>query len=237
MIKKMLFIFIYALCSFGGIMLSNQSAYALSTPHIIIDGEVWLLSIENGNRLFLLPDTYYAKIDNMDDNFYYVTFNGVAGKVEKNLVSTVGYHAQAAGTMKEINIHSQYSDFVSIALKSSMDTSAQDIIVPVNESFIFIGEYPLTEIWYCVRYNEKIGYIKATRTTIPEMEIPSFIPEAIESAEPPPIENPITEKNFLKDPKVLRIIIIIGLSIPAIILIFLLFKPQKPKRHRYYYEE
>lgn len=236
MLKKLLPAIIFAFCMLCSIPLL-QSASALTTPHIIIDGEVWLLDTDNGNRLFLLPDTYYAKIDTLDENFYYITFNGISGKVEKSSVSTVGYHAQAAGTMQEINIHPQYSDFVSIALKSSMDSSAEDIIIPVDESFIFLGEYPLSEMWYFVRYNESVGYIKASRTTIPEMELPPFVPETVAGEDPPDIDPPSKDKNFFKDPSFLRIIIIIGLSIPAVVLIFLLFKPQKPKRHRYYYEE
>lgn len=235
MLKKLLPVLIFSICLLCCFS-SMQVVYALSTPHIIIEGEVWLLDKNKGSRLFLLPDTYYAKIDNMDDNFYYITFNGVSGKVEKTLVSTVGYHTQAAGTMKEIKIHPQFNDFVSIALKSSMDASAEDIILPVDESFIFLGEYPLSEMWYCVRYNESIGYIKASRTTIPEMVIPAFVPETIQGGSPPAVEKPEKE-SFIKDPAFLRIIIIIGLSIPAVILIFLLFKPQKPKRQRYYYEE
>lgn len=210
---------------------NGMTAFAVSTPHIIIEGEVWLLDSQ-GSRLFLLPDSYYAKIDNMDNDFYYVTFNGISGKVGKNLVSTIGYHTQAGGTMQELRIDPQFYDFKTIALKSSMD-GGEEILLTVSDSFIFLGEYPLTEMWYCIRYNEKIGYIKAARTTAPDIQIPIFNPE-----------NPDTEtggettipKTVEKAP-ITRILIIAGLCVPAIILIFLLFKPQKPRKRRYYYDE
>src|SRR5690554_1671709 len=119
MLKKLSLAIIFCIIFFG-FFYSAEAAKALTTPHIVIEGEVWLLDIESGKRLFLLPDTYYAAIKNMDENFYYVTFNGVEGKVEKQLVSTVGYHTQAAGTMQELKVHPQYGDFVTIALKTSM---------------------------------------------------------------------------------------------------------------------
>lgn len=238
MLKKfVLFLIVIIACLVCNIPLAGYS-YALSTPHIIITEGVWLLDIESGSRLFLLPDTYYAQIDNMDNNFYYITFNGVAGKVEKSIVATVGYHTQATGTMQEIKIHSQYYDFKTIILKSSMDLSSEDFFLPVDESFIFLGQYPLAEMWYCIRYNDNIGYIKALRTTLPELEIPNFVAEyETDTVEPATIEKPEQPPINFKDPSILRILIIIGLSIPALLIIFLLFRPQKGKKTRYYYSE
>jgi hypothetical protein len=207
---------------------------AVSTPHVVIEGEVWLLDSQ-GSRLFLLPETYYAKIDNMDNDFYFITFNGISGKVGKNLVSTIGYHTQASGTMQELRIDPQYYDFKTIALKSSMD-GGEEILLPVNDSFIFLGEYPLTEMWYCIRYNDKIGYIKAARTTAPNIQIPVFKPE-----QPQQPNTSGGGSEIIDTPKekasLLRILIIAGLCVPAVILIFLLFKPQKPRKRRYYYDE
>ncbi|HHT83068.1 MAG TPA: hypothetical protein GXZ92_01220 [Clostridiales bacterium] len=237
MLKKLSLAIIFCIIFFG-FFYSAEAAKALTTPHIVIEGEVWLLDIESGKRLFLLPDTYYAAIKNMDENFYYVTFNGVEGKVEKQLVSTVGYHTQAAGTMQELKVHPQYGDFVTIALKTSMDSAGEDIHLPVNDSFIFLGLYPLSEMWYCVMYQDKIGYIKAQRTTVPEMQIPEFAPEQPNGEDKgQPSGNDKKEKSFFKKESTLRIIIIAGLSVPAVVLIALLFKPRKTKRGRYYYEE
>lgn len=211
----------------------GEPCYALSTPHIVIGDGVWLLERDSGIRIFLLPATYYAKIDNLDNDFYYITFNGVSGKVEKSLVSSVGYHTQAAGTMQELSIDPQYSDFSAITLKSSMDSSQQEFQVPTTEKFIFLGKYPLSEMWYCVRTGDKIGYIKASRTSLPELDIPAFVPEASEDA-PAAVENP-TESPA--NQKILRVVIIASVCFAGLILIFLMFKPQKSRKKKYYYDD
>ena len=119
-----------------------------------------------------------------------------------------------------------------------MDSAGEDIHLPVNDSFIFLGLYPLSEMWYCVMYQDKIGYIKAQRTTVPEMQIPEFAPEQPNGEDKgQPSGNDKKEKSFFKKESTLRIIIIAGLSVPAVVLIALLFKPRKTKRGRYYYEE
>ncbi|HHU43804.1 MAG TPA: hypothetical protein GXZ42_05745, partial [Clostridiales bacterium] len=205
--KARLFLVIAVILSF---LYPMRYCFALSDPHIVVEEEVWLLDKQSGSRLFILPKTYYAKIDTMDDDFYYVTFNGISGKVERNLVSTVGYHAQAAGTMQEMRIHPKFSDFNTIALKSSMDASSEDIIMPVSESFIFLGEYPLSEKWYYVRYNDKIGYIRASRTTVPDIQIPDFVPEKPDTQPVQPPQDLGKKESFFKNPSFLRIIIVAG---------------------------
>lgn len=110
---------------------------ATGTPHVVVSGEVWLLD-ENGVKLFLLPDTYYARINNLDDGYYYITFNGVSGKVSKNVVSTTGYHATAKGTTAELQVNKDYVEFVSINLKAEPTLSATNVVaMPVTDSFHF----------------------------------------------------------------------------------------------------
>ena len=46
------------------------TAFAVDIPYVVIGENVWLLDVESGSRLFLLPETYYAKISNLDENFY-----------------------------------------------------------------------------------------------------------------------------------------------------------------------
>lgn len=223
-----LYLLILALISAG----SPTAFAATGTPHIIIDGEVWLLD-DGGNRLFLLPDTYYAKINNLDDTYYYVTFNGVSGKVSKNVVTTTGYHTTAPGTSAEIKVNDNFSDFVSISLKAAPSSAAQNIAaVPTPDAFTFLGHYPTqTEgVWYYCKYGDYYGYIKQDRTTMTELNIGTFVPEA-----PQETEEKDPPKNLLDglEGKELRILIIIGLAIPAVLIIFLLFRPQ---RNRKYYD-
>jgi|AGTN01.1.fsa_nt_gi hypothetical protein len=207
---------------------------ATDTPHVVISGEIWLMD-ENGNKIFLLPDTYYARINNLDDNYYYITFNGVPGKVSKNVVSTVGYHTTAKGTSFDIQVSPDYSEFVGINLKSSPSLSANNVVViPTSDYFTFIGEYPSSEgEWYYVKYNQYYGYIRQERTTAPVLNIETFTPEAAPANNDPGGSNSDPGKGILSgiDQKGLRIIIIVGLAVPAILIIFLIFRPSKNKKY------
>lgn len=208
-----------------------------STPHVIISGEVWLLT-ETGERLFLLPDSYYARINNLDESYYYVTFNGVNGKVSKNIVSTTGYHTTAQGTMRDINVASEYAEFVSINLKALPDLSSQNVTaIPISEPFTFLGIYPSEDgVWYYVKYAEYYGYLKQERTTMPTYQVTPFVPETLPvSAPEEEVEKENNNEPLPLDTN-LKIIIIVGLAVPALFLVILLFKNNN-KKERYYRDE
>lgn len=214
--------------------IKTYDAKAVDLPYVVVGKDLWLLSKSSGQRLFLLPESYYARIDNIDDTFYYVTFNGVSGKVEKNLASTIGYHTEADGTMQELRIDSKYSIFTEIKLKSTMEGSSTDIPVPVDGSLIFIGKYLLTEEWYYVKYDNHYGYIKAEFTNKPTLSINAFIP----AVKPMAIggDEGTVEKE-VENNRVVKVLVITGLSVVLIIILVVLFRPGKNNKHRYYYEE
>lgn len=236
--KKIVMILILIIINF--VMLTMvvplNTAYALDFPYIVIDGEVWLLDKTTGNRIFLLPESYYAKIDNIDDSYYYVTFNGVNGKVDKTKVSSVGYHTTATDTILDLQIGEKYRIFTGIKLKSTMDSSGTDIEVPTNESLIFLGKYPSSDMWYYVKYNEVCGYIRAEFTTQPSLVIPAFVPE--EKPLTDGGETPAPDDGKIKPtPDLIKILVISGLCVGLAIIIILVFRPHKNKNNRYYYEE
>jgi hypothetical protein len=238
------FAFLIGLLAFSAAVLAAQpdcQAYAATgTPHIVISGEVWLLN-ESGEKLFLLPDTYYARINNLDDAYYYVTFNGVSGKVSKNVVSTTGYHIVASGTSLEMQIDSKYIEFVSINLKKQPNIASENVVaLPVTDSFTFIGQYPTMDgMWYYVKYNQYYGYIRSERTSIPDIRIAAFQPEAEPSSDNS--QDNIQEENkglteFFNglEGNTLRVIVIAALAVVAILVIFVLFRPKKGRKEKYY---
>lgn len=222
-----LFITMIATC----LLPASSFAEATSTPHIVVSGDVWLLS-ESGEKLFLLPDTYYARINNLDENYYYVTFNGVNGKVVKTSVSTVGYHATATGTSRDMTIAGDYSEFVAINLKKAPDIGADNACqVPLGETITYVGSYPTDgTLWYYAQYNGSYGYVKAERTSMKSPSIPAFVPETLPVEETPETDD--TDKTVLDklDDTELKIVIIVGLAIPAIAVVILLFRPALSKR-------
>lgn len=209
------------------VMLSTtpKVAYAdNSTPHVVIEADIWLYD-DKGEKIFMLPKSYYARINNLDDTYYYVTFNGVAGKIKKNEVRAVGYEFQATGTTADLTISSDYADFYGLQLKKHPDTQADNALtIPMNATFTFIGKYPsgTGETWYYVKYENTLGYVKANRTSAPDLEIPLFTPEV--SASPVPEEEEKKDSIISSiDSTELKIIIIAGLAIPAVAIVVLIF--------------
>lgn len=195
---------------------------------------MWLLRSDTGSRLFLLPETYYARVENLDEEFYYVTFNGIGGKVERSTVSSIGYHTEATGTICELRLDPKFSYFTEIRLKGSMDGGSADATAPVSGSFLFLGKYPTdSDLWYYVRYNDVCGYLKAEFTTSPDLYIAPFVPEPKPETDEEPIEV-IEEKN---DGRLVKILVISGASVAAVVLLVVLFRPRKKGAHRYYYED
>lgn len=230
--RALILIGIFVLTGIFCIPIMSDCAQSVDIPYVVIGTETWMLSKDSGQKLFLLPHSYYAKIDNIDENYYYVSFNGVGGKVEKNNVSTVGYHTEAEGTLQELKVDAKYSIFTEIKLKSSMEGASNDIPVPVDGSLIFIGKYPLAEEWYYVKYDNLYGYIKAEFTNKTSITINDFIP-AVKPVEP--ISDGIIEED--DNNKVIKILVITGLSVVLITILIVLFRPTKSNKHRYYYED
>jgi len=234
-LKKTIFILaiiLLVLLSKGG-----ETAYAgTGTPHIIISGDVWLLDEMSGEKLFLLPDTYFARInDSFDAEYYYVTFNGVSGKISRNLVSATGYHTTAKGTGVDMRVSDEtYSKYGSIRLRSAPSYAAKEITqIPVENGFYFVGKYPTDSgIWYYINYSGVYGYIESEITNQPVLNIEDFIPESAPVTNTP-TDNPDTDGNIFSGIKgsELRIIIIIGLSVPAVLMLFLLFRPSKSRKY------
>ena len=197
------------------------------TPHIVIEGETWLYD-EKGEKIFLLPITYYARINNLDEVYYYVTFNGVHGRVKKNEVRAVGYNYSVPSSAQDLTLKEEYADFSGIELKKYPDLSAETITsIPSKSTFTFLGKYPTAsgEKWYYVRYENSLGYVKAERTNAPDLNIPDFVPE-IESSSNTEDGDEILEEEVVKslDSTELKIIIIVGLAVPAVAIVVLLFK-------------
>ncbi|MFA6866800.1 MAG: hypothetical protein WCR54_04705 [Clostridia bacterium] len=224
--------------SYGGVVL------ALDMPYVYNENDVWLLDRDTGEKLFVLPSTYYAKLDNIDDIYYMVTFNGVKAKIEKDKVSTIGYHTTPKSTICDIQIAEKYRVFAEIKLKATMN-GTEDVLVSTNANLIFLGEYNIEDkVWYYVSFEEKKGYLQPEFTTIPEMKFDKFLPEINESQ---PVVDKIDteptkddEKSFLDDLKnndLAKILVISGLCLVLVVLIILIFVPSKHRKNRYYYEE
>jgi hypothetical protein len=217
-------------------------ACAVDVPHAIIGDGTWLLNNE-GAKIFLMPAGYYAKILSMDENYYYVIFNGVNGKISRSNTSVVGYNLIAKGTSEALCIDDEYFDFDSIFLKKNPITSSENVtLIPTTDGFIFLGEYPQDDkaLWYYIKYNQFYGYIKSTRTNKSTITYDKFVPDGVNEAISPESNNaPIPDGNS-KDKKTnfkenaVRAAIVIGLVIPTGFVVILIFRSGKTRK---YYDE
>lgn len=203
-------------------LMSGASALgSTAVPYVECTADTWLYS-ESGEKIFQIPTSYYARINNLDDLYYYVTFNGVAGKINKNEVSSLGYEGTAKGTSLEIRTSEKYADFTEIQLKERPDGSSKTLTsIPYEEEYTFLGKYPTEwgEIFYCVRYSGLIGYVKSERTSEPDLTIEPFIPEASPPKTQSGAQTPTTPFDDLE----LKIIVILGIAIPAVGIVVLIF--------------
>ena len=210
---------------------TERVCFATDSPYIVVGENVWLCG-EQGEKIFLLPESYYAAVVGIDETYYTVVFNGVSGKVPKASVSVVGYHEQAAGTAQTLHVSEKYSAFTGLKLRLSPDTSADsdEAFVPVGEPFTYLGAYPTADgTWYYVCYGEAYGYVLSDfcdRT----VEIKPFVPEQKTES---PIEEEEEEK---KEDGLLKILVVSGVAVTIVILLLVLILPRKGKKTRYYYE-
>jgi len=223
------FVFFAAISAFF-VDIKTEVSHAADMPYVSIGENVWLLDIDTGRKLFLLPETYYAPLDNIDGEYYVVTFNGIKGKVNKDSVSVTGYHTTASGTVQEIKIDAKFQVFTAIKLKSVMEGAGEEYPVPTDASLYFIGKYPAEENWYYVRYNEVCGYIKAEYTTAPDLQIAPFVPEQPQQDNQP--EQPKSD-----DGNLTKILVITGVCVAAVVVLIIIFIPKKKGTGKYYYED
>ena len=211
----------------------REICYAQDMPYVVIDKDVWLLR-EDGEKLFLLPETYYAPLVGIDETYYEVTFNGVAGKIPKSSVSVTGYHQEATGTTQTLHISEKYSSFTALRIRTAPGGPMEEDApaVPVGEPFTFLGDYPSADgEWYYVCYGDKYGYVSAEFCD-KKIEVQPFVPE-----EKPSDDVPVEEvKEEKKEDDLLKILVIAGVAVTIVILLFVLLLPRKGKKTRYYYE-
>lgn len=242
--KKALLFIIMLTLSFAAGICHGLTVFAVDNPYIYSAEDQWLLDRDTGEKLFLLPASYYAKLDNIEENYYFVTYNGVQAKIEKDKVSTIGYHTTPKSTICDIQLEEKYRVFTEIRLKKTLG-GGESYLVPTSANMIFLGVYPIDEdtTWYYVGYEDKKGYLNPEFTTKAEISFEKFEPEVKESEQNSGIDSSNSDGkkstiiDSIKNNSLVKILIISGLCLILVVLIILIFVPSKHRKNRYYYEE
>lgn len=188
---------------------------------------------------FSIPTTYYAKVLNTESeqNFLSVEYMGYVGCIEN-----------VDGAQHETNVESPYHGEITITLVSNVNLregapdSRHEYVYDSSEDKIsVVGEYidGASVKWYALMLNDDTNtlyYAKAVDTSNPNVV---FSPHqnSISSPTPPANEEKGDENGDGVNNTVVRAILIIGIIIPALIILFLIFKPGKKVRKRRYQEE
>jgi len=165
---------------------------------------------------FYLPlGTYAKRLDSSRTNHYEVSYNGIHGYVKKTEIADTLY----------TDIAQPYSN-TAITLNSSAKVyrdeinSADNFLLPSGDTLMYIGKIisGTGTIWYAVKRSDSVDHIYFVK----ESEV--YTPQS----EP---ENEDTQPAEAPQGDAVKILLIIGIVIPAVIIVFLLFKPRKRKRY------
>jgi hypothetical protein len=183
-----------------------------------------------------LPLSYYVKITGSTDTHYVVEYQEnsqnyyvVSGYVLKSeLTPELNVPQTPFYASKELSV----TAFSTILKKSNTsDSSSENTVLTLFQDYKinYYGRLPSVDggEWYFVKYQEYFGYVKGTDVSaadIPMHPTPMPTPSA-------PAASPSAETTAAPlDGSLMRLILILGISIPAIIIVILLFKPDKSAR-------
>lgn len=214
--------------------------YAEDTKYILIENNSTNLyrDAECTDSLCTLPASYYAQYKSENDKSYEVVFAGANGYIKKS---------DASAPQKDSLVSSDYENMVS-KLSQSKTTKTTMLLnisnystlrtVDTDINFTYIGKTNKDVMgrsiqFYYVRIGNDLGLFKAD--DLPSFTIPTY-------TKPTPAQTSTNEANADANAKtqpsestngVVRILLIIGICIPAVTIVYLLFKPAKAPDARY----
>lgn len=204
------------------------------------------LSIGGEQALFSIPETYYFNIIDKDgDNKYFITYNNISAsagcyiKADESSFAelTAAETDNITGFTAELVLSGDSIEFYennSLRIKEALPYAAADV---TKVQFLGFATYNSTACAYVKLNDEKQGFmpveglkIKSDNTALSEYVIPdnpnySDVPD-----------NGTTDNKAsggIDNSKLIRIILIVGIVVPALVIMFLLFKPSKKNHYDY----
>jgi len=188
---------------------------------------------ENDNRYFLLPEGYYVRLDDAAaDDYYKVAYDGLNGYVKAEDVDIVSYIPKlkyASGQTLKIELkdsdYCNFREFPAVSSQKLLETG-----IPNGTEDIKFYNYVTAETvnWYFIEYSGQKGYVHGDYAVVTKAIAVN------DGAAEPVLE--ITDPsgnsgNKSKQPQPLDlttlIILIAVIGIPAIVIMFMLFRPRR----------
>lgn len=243
-----LIILLFTLLTLLQAMQSTSTIYAESTSFYaqIQSPNVYLYNDKLDTPIFEIPETFYVQLlENSVNGYYKAEYNGIVGYISENSIQCV---SNAPSTPYLVNVSFRNYGNQSSELRSEPSrvggTSTLICELPLYETnFEFIGKISgeevvpnRSDIWYYCKYTKnnqtKIGYIYSGLVDM----FSNYYSNPIDAY--PITKHPwkiVTNSNpaaNLSLPTHSQSLVILGISIPIIILLFALFRPVKNDNKR-----
>ena len=206
----------------------------------IVETNVMLYDAPNGRQITSLPQTYFAHVTGTVGDFFNVIFYDLTGFIRQNAVTKVDFEPITKFATGNLSV--MRGGTVPIFSRPTHLEASAIFYTPRGASHIFYGTisgsipYRTEEgyTWYFIRFlnssgQNEWGYVHSSNvnsSVIPPNDVQKVMIYAPEE----PIFTP-PEFNF---PPYLTVVFIVALCIPAILVMFLIFKKpkksQEPKR-------
>lgn len=191
------------------------------------------------NVYFLLPADYFVEITGSEGEFYRCAYDDLTGYVKKTAAQKVTY------TPKSIYPSDQVlklnNDGSPVNVRSVPEAAAEYIVgsIPAAAGSFKFYNYtsgaqivPSIDKWYFISYKSGDavirGYVYSAYVLV-EKDIPENDISAAIVQEPGGEDPPDGDDSLLND-KIMQVVVVIAIAIPAIFIVYLLFKKQKSAR-------
>ena len=214
---------------------STSGTFENGTYRAASDVDVYLISTA-GAVLFTIPSTYYFDITDYSDGKYAITYNGVSGlfiKTDANVARLTDADKEPRGGFSLELVLANDSDFY----KQGSFGFKKESVTPDNSpaiTFIGKGEHD-SKVCAYVRYGSDFGYIPYAnlKTKDGGVAMSDYIIDLHPNYRPNVVTDKNTEKKASDPNKLTRPILIVGIVVPALVIVLLLFKPSKKGRYDY----
>ena len=234
-------------------ILPTTKAYAEEGKFVKIETDGIYFTILRSNIKFEIPKNFYfLYTERTHENNFKGEYMGIEGYISQSTQLTIPesnvsiatpyfiYNDTVKGKANPLKVTENL--FLRESPSYENDSNKIGNELAADASIIFLGTctagaqtYNNTSYWYCVKAGETIGYVHESKTNAQGSLTSAKINELFNEA-------PVTDKNEqntyspeAESPQnnLMRILLIIGITIPAIIIVILLFKPSKKKNNSY----
>ena len=233
---KRLFVLILLLTLAVTIVFPAPTARAEDVTYLEIDRDgVYLYdNTFDAPPLFVIPRTYYVKILRTDlrDNYMLVEYNGVKGVIKSTDVSgkTVTNVENPYYTGTNVSAYAETYLYERPAISSRTNLAAYGL------TLLYLGktkgeQYNYgTDTWFAVCYTNRVYFIHSAMTAnlnLLEAAFSPVHPNSVKEASATAVESEAEEKEKAQEDgfDLVRLLLILGMLVPIVIVLFLLFRP------------